>query len=275
MRPGSGPSSSRSSRFLSRLFAVGFAALCGLQYACDSDSNTVSGSLDKGHTDVVATTEEVPRLDVIRAQRGFRTPGVGPAPTSSPVGGGPAPTNTPFNPPPPTNTPFNSPPATNTPFIPPPPTSTPGGIPPTSTPPAPPPPTLTATPIPTQVPPPTATPGGSTIPIRLRAVDWQWDFVSGPNISRDATYPGQNTITLHVGQRYELRVYNGGIPGTPPHDFSGSAALGISGSPLEAGDPDILRSFVPSATGTYEFNCTDSGCGTGHDRMHAFFKVVP
>jgi len=252
---------SRASRWL--VLVVG--ALVALQYACDSDSNTVSSPLDKGHSDVVATSDMVPRLDIVRPQRGMRTPGVGPAPTSTPGGGGPAPTNTPFNPPP----------ATNTPFVPPPPTSTPGGIPPTNTPPPPPPPTLTATPIPTQVPPPTATPGGTAIAIRLRAVDWQWDFVSGPNISHNAAYPGQNTITLHVNQRYDLRVYNGGIPGTAPHNFSGSAVLGISGGNLEAGDPDILRSFVPTAPGTYEFNCTDSGCGTGHDRMHAYFVVVP
>ncbi|MEP6995892.1 MAG: hypothetical protein ABI968_15325 [Acidobacteriota bacterium] len=254
--------------------AYAVAVLGAAQYACDSDSNTVTGTLDKGKTDVVVTDDTVARLDIIRPARGMRTPGVGPAPTSTPGGGGPPPTNTPFNPVPPTNTPF-VPAPTNTPFAPPPPTSTPGGIPPTNTPPPPPPPTLTATPIPTQVPPPTATPGGTAIAVRLRAVNWQWDYVTGPSISRDTAYPGQNTVTLRVGQRYDLRIYNGGIPGTAPHFFGGSAALGLSGGALEAGDPDILRSFVPTVTGTFEFNCTDSGCGSGHDRMHAFIKVVP
>ena len=152
---------------------------------------------------------------------------------------------------------------TNTPTRPPMPSATP-----TSAPPAP---TPTATP----------TPPAGPVVVKLRAVDWQWDFVQGPNTGHTAPYPGVNTITLTRGVTYEVHVYNDGPvldPPLPPHAFSGIAALGWNGGELDTGGPELVQTITPNATGDFPFLCTYSDCGTGpdqHDAMHGFVHVVP
>jgi hypothetical protein len=139
-------------------------------------------------------------------------------------------------------------------------TPTPSGVLPTSTPF----PTglSTATPTPTDAP---------AIVIRLRAVDWQWDFYGLPGRP-----DGGPNATLRLGQKYELHVFNGGIVDTPPHQFSGNAALGISGfGPLEAGGPEYVVTFRPTVVGAFSYLCTDSTCGVGHDNMTGLITVLP
>lgn len=144
-------------------------------------------------------------------------------------------------------------------------------------------PTPTSTATPTPVPPatPTATPGSSAIVVRLRAVYWQWDFVAGPNTSSTPPYPGVNTITLKKGLTYEFHIYNDGPvldPPLPPHAFSGVAALGLNGAPLETGAAEIVQTITPNVTGDFPYLCTFSDCGTGpnqHDAMHGVIWVVP
>jgi heme/copper-type cytochrome/quinol oxidase subunit 2 len=142
--------------------------------------------------------------------------------------------------------------------------------------------TPTSTPTPTRTPTPTATAGPSgPIVIRLRAVYWQWDFVTGPDRSQTDPYPGINTITLKKGQTYEIHIYNDGPvldPLLPPHNFSGIADLMLSGVVLETGGGESVQTFTPTVTGDFPFLCTFSDCGTGpnqHDAMHGWIRVVP
>ena len=145
----------------------------------------------------------------------------------------------------------------------------------TATPTRPPLPTRTASPTPTPTPP------AGPVVVRLRAVDWQWDFVQGPNTGNTAPYPGINTITLTRGVTYEFHVYNDGPvldPPLPPHGFSGIAALGLNGGELDTGGPELVQTITPSATGDFPFLCTFTDCGTGpnqHDAMHGVIHVVP
>jgi PKD repeat protein len=140
-------------------------------------------------------------------------------------------------------------------------------------------PTPTATQTPTSSPSPTATP--SVTVVRLRAIYWQWDFVSGPDTSSTKPYPGVNTVTLKKGQTYEFHIYNDGPvlePALPPHSFSGVAALGLNGAPLETGAADFVQTITPQVTGDFPYLCTYSDCGTGanqHDSMHGVIRVVP
>jgi hypothetical protein len=127
-----------------------------------------------------------------------------------------------------------------------------------------------STPTPTRTPTPTPT-DSPTIVIRLRAVDWQWDFYDVPGMA-----DGGPDATLKLGQTYELHVYNGGIPDTPPHRFSGNSALGISGfGPLEAGGPDYVVTFRPAVVGAFSYICSESTCGVGHDDMQGLITVLP
>jgi len=83
-------------------------------------------------------------------------------------------------------------------------------------------------------------------------------------------------VTLKLGQTYELHVFNGGIPDTPPHRFSGNSALGISGfGPLEVGGPEYVVTFRPSVVGAFSYICSESTCGVGHDDMQGLITVLP
>ena len=137
----------------------------------------------------------------------------------------------------------------------------------------------TSTPTPTAtgrspVPTPTPTRAPTSAPaivIRLRAVDWQWDFYGVPGMP-----DGGPDATLKLGQTYELHVFNGGIPDTPPHRFSGNSALGISGfGPLEAGGPEYVVTFRPTVVGAFSYICSESTCGVGHDNMQGLITIRP
>jgi hypothetical protein len=111
----------------------------------------------------------------------------------------------------------------------------------------------------------------ATIVIRLRAVDWQWDFYGVPGMP-----DGGPDATLKLGQTYELHVFNGGIPDTPPHRFSGNSALGISGfGPLEVDGPEYVVTFRPTVVGAFSYICSESTCGVGHDDMQGLITVRP
>jgi len=136
-------------------------------------------------------------------------------------------------------------------------------------------PTATPTPPgPTPTPPSTPTPtptGAPAIVIRLRAVDWQWDFYDVPGQP-----DGGPDATLRLGQTYELHVYNGGIPDTPAHRFSGNSALGISGfGPLEVDGPEYVVTFRPAVVGAFSYICSESTCGVGHDNMQGLITIRP
>ena len=131
-------------------------------------------------------------------------------------------------------------------------------------------PDATPTPTPTRTPTPTPT-DSPAIVIRLRAVDWQWDFYGVPGMA-----DGGPDATLKLGQTYELHVFNGGIPDTPPHRFSGNSALGISGfGPLEVGGPEYVVTFRPAVVGAFSYICSESTCGVGHDDMQGLITVRP
>ena len=140
--------------------------------------------------------------------------------------------------------------------------------------------TATRPPLPTRTA-PTPTPPAGPVVVKLRAVDWQWDFVQGPDTEKTAPYPGINTITLKRGLTYEFHVYNDGPvldPPLPPHSFSGIAALGLNGGELDTGGPELVQTITPNVTGDFPFLCTFTDCGTGpnqHDAMHGLVKVAP
>lgn len=141
------------------------------------------------------------------------------------------------------------------------------GLSPTPTP-TPPGPTATPTAPSTPTPTPTSAPA---IVIRLRAVDWQWDFYGVPGQP-----DGGPDATLRLGQTYELHVYNGGIPDTPAHRFSGNSALGISGfGPLEVDGPEYVVTFRPAVVGAFSYICSESTCGVGHDNMQGLITIRP
>lgn len=209
--------------------AVLRALLAGtlLLASCGRESETVTGPHT---TSALVEGTPVPRMSIIRVQRG--TPTRTPSPTPPPAGG--SPTATPTNPAFPTSTP----------------------------------PQTTPTPTPTQTP-------GATITVHLRAVNWAWQFVSGAD-AYGKQADGSSNFTFKKGQRYELHVYNGGIPDPafPVHIFSGNSAMGVSGGTLNFG-PDLVQTFIAPAPGSYVFLCNESGCGRGHDSMHGTFTVIP
>ncbi|MEO8431545.1 MAG: hypothetical protein ABI592_08550 [Acidobacteriota bacterium] len=262
-------SSRRGERLRVAALVCALAGAVGVPLGCQSESDDVTGPglESKSTQDAAAAATPLPRMSIVKPQRAPRTPGVAATPTS-PVGGPPK-TNTP----PPTSTPPSTGGTpTPTPPVPNPPTATPPDIPTIPVP--------TSTPPPTAPPPPTSTPGsGQTVAIALRAVNWQWDWVQGPNTTgKDPAYPGQNGITLKAGQRYQLKVTNNtfddGTSGNAVHYFSGISSLGISGAALSIGGSGITQTFT-AAVGDYEFACTESGCGSGHDRMHGVIHVIP
>ena len=104
--------------------------------------------------------------------------------------------------------------------------------------------------------------------IGLRGISWQWDFY-GPGVN------GGSSITLKVGQTYEIHIFNNGPPDASSHTFSGNADLGLSGAVLDPGAPDVVQTFMPHAVGAYPFLCTDSSCGTGHANMTGLIQVEP
>lgn len=155
------------------------------------------------------------------------------------------------------------------------PTSTPVRAPsPTATPTQPFVPTSTPPANPTPTPTPTRTPS-ATIIVRLRAVNWAWQFVAGTDAYGRAA-DGSSNFTFKQGQRYELHVFNGGIPDPAfsVHIFSGNSSIGVSGATVDFG-PDIVQTFTAPGPGVYAFLCSESACGRGHDTMHGTLTVVP
>ncbi len=148
-------------------------------------------------------------------------------------------------------------------------TVTPSGPPSSPTPTsAAPPATATATPTVTATPSRTPTSGPGTISIRLRGIDWQWDFY-GPGVSN-----GGPRITLHSGQKYQIEFFNDGPENSSFHTFSGIAPLGLSALSVAPGE-SVTRTFTANQTGTFPFACTNSSCGVGHDGMTGTVSVVP
>ncbi len=144
--------------------------------------------------------------------------------------------------------------------------------------------TPTPTPTATATPTPTPTPTPAFTIVRLRAVSWEWDFY-GPNAQLGPPYPGFNQITIKKGQLYELHAFNGGPvpdPGVAPHVFSGQPGLGLNAATLvslDGGGTEYVQQFRPMTTGTFFFNCGDTGCSTGdisrqHDQMFGAFVVT-
>jgi hypothetical protein len=111
-------------------------------------------------------------------------------------------------------------------------------------------------------------PGGVPIVVNLRAIQFQWDFYA-PGVV------GGNSITLTAGQTYEFRIYSGDFKGLDAHGFSGVAAIGLPGGALlNSGEPPVVYTITPTATGTFGFQCTNF-CGIGHDLMLGTIQVVP
>ncbi len=133
----------------------------------------------------------------------------------------------------------------------------------------------TATPTRTPPPPgstPTPTPSAA-IDVQLEARSYQWDFLAGPDISSNPTWPGQNTITLRVGQRYRFDILNGNPVDLElsSHSFSGISGLGLSGGAMSPGQhlmPQTIT-ITSAMVGTYPYSCVDSSCGSSsqHDQM--------
>ena len=140
---------------------------------------------------------------------------------------------------------------------------------PTMTPSAPP---SFSTPTPTPIVPPTPSMTPTAVPaaisIRLRGINWQWDFY-GAGLTG-----GGASITLRSGQSYEIEFFNDGPPDSSSHTFSGIAPLGLSAVSVAPGE-SLTRTFTPRQTGTFEFACTNSACGVGHDGMTGNISVVP
>jgi PKD repeat protein len=151
------------------------------------------------------------------------------------------------------------------------PTVTPTGLPPTAT-------RTKTPPRPTSTRTPTSPP---VTDIRLQARSWQWDFLSGTEISSDPNWPGLNKITLRVGRMYRFDVFNGNPDLDPPlasHTFSGVSAIGLKGGPLAPGQHLAPQTITISSgmVGTYSYACADSSCGTSsqHDQMHGRIIVT-
>jgi PKD repeat protein len=118
----------------------------------------------------------------------------------------------------------------------------------------------TATPTVGPPPTPTETPGSGPVIVTLNSRQFQWSFNGGDPI-----------FTAKVGTTYELRISDSDPSRADPHGFSGIPALGLSGADLTpSGTPPtvfVTRTFTPSQTGNFSFNCSNTGCGIGHDDM--------
>lgn len=127
-------------------------------------------------------------------------------------------------------------------------------------------PTITATRTPSST--PTSTPTATApIVIRLRGIAWQWDFYA-PGVA------GGSSVSLRVGQAYELHVFNDAPADAPSHTFSGIPGLGISGAIIAPSGAETVQTFTPSTTGNFPFLCTDSSCGVGHANMLGSIQIV-
>jgi PKD repeat protein len=118
----------------------------------------------------------------------------------------------------------------------------------------------TATPTAGPAPSPTPTPGSGPVVVTLNSSQFQWSFNGGGA-----------TFNAKVGTTYQLRISDSDPSRSDPHGFSGIAALGLSGADLTpSGSPPtvfVTRTFTPTQAGTFSFNCSNSGCGIGHDDM--------
>jgi PKD repeat protein len=134
-------------------------------------------------------------------------------------------------------------------------------------------PTRTPTATPSITPTPTTTPSPTPAPppfVALRAIQWQWDF-----FSTDLGVNGGSDITLHVGQTYQILVYNDDLPDvTDEHYFSGVSGIGLTGGPLPQGGALPIQTITPQTAGDYGYLCTNY-CGVGHDSMLGTIHVVP
>ena len=74
-----------------------------------------------------------------------------------------------------------------------------------------------------------------------------------------------------MGTTYQLRITDSDDPRADPHGFSGIPGLALSGGDLVPSGPQksnvLTRTFTPTQAGTFSFNCSNSGCGIGHDGM--------
>ena len=142
----------------------------------------------------------------------------------------------------------------------------------TPTPPAPTPTVTPTPPVPIATPTPpaptptlTPTPGSGTTIVNLVVKQFEWIF-NGVG----------NSFQMRVGQSYQVRITNTDPAGEDEHGFSGIPALGMSGAVLFPGQT-VTRTVMPTAgqVGIYPFDCSESGCGSGHDNMLATIQVVP
>ena len=62
-----------------------------------------------------------------------------------------------------------------------------------------------------------------------------------------------------------------------PHPGQGSVSGNDSATSTSSGTPPtnfVTRTFTPTQPGTFSFNCSNSGCGIGHDDMIGRIVVV-
>ena len=122
---------------------------------------------------------------------------------------------------------------------------------------------------PTVGPPPTPTPtiAAGPVIVNLNAKQFVWSFNGGGS-----------SFTATVGTTYQLRISDSDPPRSDAHGFSGIPGLGLSGADLTpTGNPPtnfVTRTFTPTQPGTFSFNCSNSGCGIGHDDMIGRIVVV-
>jgi PKD repeat protein len=147
---------------------------------------------------------------------------------------------------------------------------------PTSTPTSTPTPTITATPTITLT--PTITPVPPPPLIYLRARQWQWDFCPGVTPCQPicpAPSGCGNEITLHVGQTYQVQVYNGDAEDViESHTLQTISSIGLQGGTMPQGGSLPLQTITPMTAGDFAFNCT-TYCGVNHDDMIGVVHVVP
>jgi PKD repeat protein len=137
-------------------------------------------------------------------------------------------------------------------------------------------PTITATPTITQT--PTITPTPTPPLVYLRARQWQWDWCPGTTPCEPicpAPSGCGSEITLHVGQTYQVLVFNGDVPDViESHTLQSISGIGLQGGSLPQGSSLPIQTIVPTQTGDFPFNCT-TYCGVNHDFMVGVVHVVP
>jgi PKD repeat protein len=142
-------------------------------------------------------------------------------------------------------------------------------------------PTITPTPTITLTPTITPTPGPLFLSLRVEQFHWNWcrvPYPCSPGVCPPDNLCGPE-ITLHVGQAYNLYVWNNDDPGIepPPHGLSSVSALGIVGALVPAGGALPLQSFTPTTPGDFTFQCTNV-CGSTpeHESMaNGLIHVIP